>query len=171
MSRRAMVKRTLEISVVLVVEAVLYLDYRQGDGTFHYYTHLFAGATLALLLMTVAARHWGRPIRVPFLAVLGGHLLAMGPDALYVRDMAHQRWMDVFVAHNISHFIPGRNVTWYLLFLAALSLYLTAAPLGLAPRAQEEPAMRRSPRPGASLPGRPSPRRSPVRLRRWGAAR
>ncbi len=140
MSRLAMVKRTLEVSVVLVVEALLYLDYRRGDGTFHYYTHLFAGATLALLLMTVAARHWRRPIRVPFLAVLGGHLLAMGPDALYVRDMAHQRWMDVFVAHNVSHFIPGRNVTWYLLFLAALSLYLTTAPLGFAQRAQEEHA-------------------------------
>jgi len=133
MSRLAMVKRTLEVSVVLVVEALLYLDYRRGDGTFHYYTHLFAGATLALLLMTVAARHWRRPIRRPFLAVLGGHLLAMGPDA-------HQRWMDVFVAHNVSHFIPGRNVTWYLLFLAALSLYLTAAPLSFAQRAQEEHA-------------------------------
>lgn len=64
----------------------------------------------------------------------------MGPDALYVRDVAHQRWMDVFVAHNVSHFIPGRNVTWYLLFLAALSLYLTIAPLGFAQRAQEEHA-------------------------------
>lgn len=135
MTTSRVTRRLTELAVVVSVEVLLYRRYQSGDGTFHYFTHFFAGATLALVLMTVAARRWRRPVRVPLLAVLAGHLLAMGPDALYIEDMAHQRWMDVFVAHNVSHFIPGRNLTWYLLFLASLTLYLVTAPHpGSAPR-------------------------------------
>lgn len=27
--------------------------------------------------------------------------------------------MDLFLGHSSSHFLPGRNVTWYVVFLAA----------------------------------------------------
>jgi hypothetical protein len=32
--------------------------------------------------------------------------------------------MDLFLGHISTHFVPGRNLTWYLVFLAALGLYL-----------------------------------------------
>lgn len=133
-------ERVTEFVVVVGVEIFLFYLYLSGDGTFHYFTHFFAGATLALVLMTLAARHWRRPVRFPLLMVLIGHLLAMAPDIAFVEDLAHGRWEDVFVAHNISHFVPGRNVTWYLLFLAGLTLYLVAAPQppGVAPHKGRE---------------------------------
>lgn len=119
-----------ELLFVVVVEILLYLRYQQGDGTFHYFTHFFAGASFALVLMTLAARRWRRPVRLPLLAVLAGHLFAMAPDLLYIDSVAHARWMDAFVAHNISHFLPGRNISWYVVFLAAMTLYLVSAPRG-----------------------------------------
>lgn len=54
----------------------------------------------------------------------------MAPDILYLEPIAHTRWMDVFVAHNTSHFLPGRNISWYVVFLAAMTLYLATAPSG-----------------------------------------
>jgi len=123
-------KGLAELVFVVVVEILLYRRYQQGDGTFHYFTHLFAGASFALVLMTLAARRWGRPVRLPLLAVLAGHLFAMAPDILYIESVAHARWMDVFVAHNTSHFLPGRNISWYVVFLAAMTLYLVTAPSG-----------------------------------------
>lgn len=145
MSERRVRRRLIEVVFVAVVEALLYLRYRSGDGTFHYFTHLFAGASLALVLMTAVARRRHRPVGLPLLAMLAGHLFAMTPDLLYVDDVAHARWMDIFVAHNISHFIPGRNVTWYLLFLIALALYLAAAP----PPQRTGPRRRQVSSPGA----------------------
>ncbi len=118
----------IETVLVVAVEIVLYRRFQQGDGTFHYFTHLFAGGSLALVLMAVVAHRWRRPVRFPLLAVLAGHLFAMAPDILYLESIAHTRWMDVFVAHNTSHFLPGRNISWYVLFLAAMTLYLVTAP-------------------------------------------
>ncbi len=122
--------RLVELLFVVVVEILLYRRYQQGDGTFHYFTHFFAGASFALVLMTLAARRWRRPVWLPLLAVLAGHLFAMAPDILYLDSIAHTRWMDVFVAHNTSHFLPGRNISWYVVFLAAMTLYLVTAPSG-----------------------------------------
>ncbi len=34
----------------------------------------------------------------------------------------HQRWMDVFLGHLSTHFIPGRNITWYVIFLACSAI-------------------------------------------------
>ena len=126
MTRRRTVLRLGELVFVVAVEILLYRRYQQGDGTFHYFTHLFAGGSFALVLMTVAARYRHRPVGLPLLAVLAGHLFAMAPDLLYIDSVAHARWMDVFVAHNISHFLPGRNLSWYVVFLAAMTLYLVA---------------------------------------------
>jgi len=32
--------------------------------------------------------------------------------------------MEVFLGHLASHFVPGRNLTWYVVFLASLAAYL-----------------------------------------------
>lgn len=122
------VVRLVEVLFVVSVEILLYRRFQEGDGTFHYFTHFFAGASLALVLMTFAAHRWRRPVRLPLLAVLAGHLFAMAPDILYLESIAHTRWMDVFVAHNTSHFLPGRNISWYIVFLVAMTLYLVTAP-------------------------------------------
>lgn len=108
------------------VEAGLYRVYFAGDGAFHWFTHFFAGGSLALFVMTVIARRRRRPVRLPLLWIVLTHLFAMGPDVMFTQEMAHRRWMDVFVAHNVSHFIPGGNVTWYLIFMGALGAYLVA---------------------------------------------
>ena len=63
-------------------------------------------------------------MRLPFLWLLLGHLVAMAPDFAFVEGVAHGRWMDVFLAHVSSHYILGRNWTWYAVFLVALGVYL-----------------------------------------------
>lgn len=120
--------RLLELLFVAGVEVLLYRRFQQGDGTFHYFTHFFSGASLALVLMALVAHRRRRQIRLPLLAVLAGHLFAMAPDILYLESIAHTRWMDVFVAHNTSHFLPGRNISWYVVFVTAVTLYLITAP-------------------------------------------
>jgi len=48
----------------------------------------------------------------------------MFPDLLFAGGVAHQRWMDVFLGHNASHFVPGRNLTWFVVFLLAFGAHL-----------------------------------------------
>lgn len=74
--------------------------------------------------MALAAMARGRPVVLPLVWLLAGHLVAMGPDLAFLAGVAHQRWMDVFLGHISSHFVPGRNWTWYGVFLASLGLYL-----------------------------------------------
>ncbi|HVL03431.1 MAG TPA: hypothetical protein VM386_03225, partial [Acidimicrobiales bacterium] len=111
----------------VAVEIALYLSYRGHDARFHWFTHFFVGSAVALLIMSVVAQRSGRPVPVPLLWPLLGHLFAMFPDLLFTGGhVAHQRWMDVFLGHISTHFVPGRNLTWYLVFLAAAGLYLFA---------------------------------------------
>lgn len=106
------------------VEVFLYASYRGHDARFHWFTHFFVGASAALLLMAATAAVTRRPVPLPLVWPLVGHLVAMFPDFLFSAGMAHHRWMDVFLGHISTHFVPGRNFTWYLAFLAALGLYL-----------------------------------------------
>ena len=48
----------------------------------------------------------------------------MFPDFLFTAGMAHERWIDVFLGHISTHFVPGRNLTWFVVFLLALGAYL-----------------------------------------------
>jgi len=107
-----------------VIEIALYASYQGEDGRFHWFTHFFAGTAFALVAMTVVAKRTGRPVRLPFLWLLLGHLVAMAPDFAFLEGVAHGRWMDVVLAHVSSHYILGRNWTWYGVFLAALASYL-----------------------------------------------
>ena len=107
-----------------LVEVALYLSYRHHDGRFHWFTHFFIGASAALLVMTIVAVRTRRPVPYPLVGIVLGHLFAMFPDFLFEAGTAHYRWMDVFLGHLTSHFVPGRNWTWYVVFLVALGAYL-----------------------------------------------
>ena len=108
----------------VVVEVGLYASYRGHDARFHWFTHYFVGASAALLVMTAVAWRRRRPVPLPLVWPLAGHLAAMAPDLAFVAGHAHRRWMDVFLGHISTHFVPGRNWTWYAVFLACLGGYL-----------------------------------------------
>lgn len=110
----------------MTVEALLYLSYQAEDATFHWFTHLFVGASAALLVMAVIVARTRRPVRLPLLWPVLGHLAAALPDALFSRGIAHERWMDLFLGHVSAHALPGRNLSWYALFLAVVAIYLAA---------------------------------------------
>lgn len=111
--------------VAAVAELGLYAAYRGHDARFHWFTHFFVGASAALLIMAVVAAATGRPVARPLVWVLVGHLVAMAPDIAFVAGQAHRRWMDMFLGHISTHFVPGRNWTWYAIFLISLAAYLS----------------------------------------------
>lgn len=112
-------------ALAVVVEIGLYLSYRGHDARFHWFTHFFVGSAAALVVLGVVAGRTRRPVPVPLVWLLAGHLFAMTPDlAFTVGSVAHEAWMDVFLGHVSSHFVPGRNLTWYLVFLVAVAHYL-----------------------------------------------
>lgn len=109
----------------IAAEAFLYVSYRHHDGRFHWFLHGFVGASTALLAMGLVMLWSGRIVRHPLLWILIGHVVAMFPDILWNFLVAtHQPWMNVFLGHIVAHFIPGRNWTWYGIFLASLGFYL-----------------------------------------------
>ena len=92
------------------VEVALYASYRGHDARFHLFTHFFVGASAALAVMALVAAARNRPVALPLEWVLAGHLFTMAPDFAF--------------AALSTHFVPGRNWTWYSVFLASLGLYL-----------------------------------------------
>ncbi len=110
--------------LAVAVEVYLYVAYRAHEARFHWFTHFFVGASVALLLMAGVASRTRRPVPLPLIWPIVGHLAAMFPDFLFTAGIAHQRWMDIFLGHLSTYFIPGRNVTWYVIFLACLAAYL-----------------------------------------------
>lgn len=127
-------------AVGVLAEAGLYLSYRDKDARFHWFTHFLLGAGVALVVMAIAAWRTGRPVRFPLLWLVVGHLVAMFPDFLFQLGVAHERWMDVFLLHVSSHFVPGGNWTWLVAFLVALAAYLvTCDRLAASPRSASPP--------------------------------
>jgi len=59
--------------------------------------------------------------------------------------------MDLFLGHISSHFVAGRNVTWYVVFLGALAFYLAAVdrsrPAGRSAPRRGPPSRLEAPRP------------------------
>jgi len=45
--------------------------------------------------------------------VLLGHVIAVIPDVLFADGLAHEQWMDLFLAHISSHDVPGGLWTLY----------------------------------------------------------
>lgn len=118
--------------IAIAVEVALYLSYRGHDARFHWFTHFFIGASLALLVMTLVTLRTHRPVPLPLLWILLAHVFAMVPDLLFVRGRVHERWMDFFLGHLSSHYVPGRNLTWYVVFVLSLATYLVALDRGRA---------------------------------------
>lgn len=106
------------------VEAGLYLSYRSHDTRFHWATHFLVGAAFASVLMALHAWFRRSPAPLPPLWILAGHIYAMFPDFLFEAGRPHEWWMEVFLLHIRSHFVPGRNVFWLVTFLATLAAYL-----------------------------------------------
>lgn len=108
----------------VVIEGLLYAAYQGSDARFHWFTHFFVGASFALVVMSLAAWRTRRPVRAPLAWIVAAHVYAMFPDFLFDAGIAHRRWMDVFLAHISSHFLPGQNFTWYAVFIASAGIYL-----------------------------------------------
>lgn len=119
-------------AAAVAVEAVLYASYRGHDASFHWLTHFFVGGSVALLLMSAWSARRRRPVPRPILWVLAGHVYAMVPDLLFRAGIAHEQWMDAFLGHVSSHEVPGRNLTWYAVFLGCLALYAVTVHAGAA---------------------------------------
>src|SRR5262249_40673119 len=110
-----------------MIELLLYLSYQHHDARFHWFLHFFVGTSTALIMLVVLTYSFNRAIGFPMLYLLIGHVIAMFPDILWnFWLLPHQPWMDVFLFHVSSHFIPGRNWTWYIIFLICLALYFYA---------------------------------------------
>lgn len=90
--------------------------------------------SVALLVMAAVTARSNRPTPLPLVWPFLAHVMAMFPDFLFAAGVAHEPWMDVFLGHINSHFVPGRNVTWFVVFLIALGTYLWA--LARLPSAQ-----------------------------------
>jgi len=111
-------------ALAVIVEVALYVSYEGHDARFHWFTHFFVGASAALIVMAAVAHTTGRPVLLPLIWPLIGHLIAMTPDFLFTAGIAHRRWMDIFLGHISTHSVPGRNFTWYGVFAVCLGLYL-----------------------------------------------
>lgn len=72
----------------VAVEVLIYRAYLTGDGSFHWFTHFFAGASAALIVMTLVTLRLCRPVPLPLLWPVLGHVAAMGPDLMFVNEMA-----------------------------------------------------------------------------------
>ncbi len=121
--------------LAVAVEVLLYVFYFAHEARFHWFTHFFVGASVALLTMSAVSHRTRRPVPLPLLWPVLGHIVALFPDFLFEAGIAHRRWMDVFLGHLSTHFIPGRNWTWYAVSLASLAIYLSSAGDHAPPRA------------------------------------
>lgn len=122
---RGLIKICFWCAIAVALEVALYAFYFAHEARFHWFTHFFVGASAALLLMTTFTWRTGCAVPLPFLWPILGHIVAMFPDFLFEAGIAHRRWMDVFLGHLSTHFIPGRNWTLYGIFLICLALYLS----------------------------------------------
>ncbi len=120
------VRMLVGAAVTIAVEAYLFVQFQPHDPRSGWFTHLFIGAAIALVGMTVWLVEERRPVRLPGLWLVIGHVLAMFPDLLFAAGIAHRNWMDAFLGHLISHRVPGGNLVWYVVFLVALAFYLAA---------------------------------------------
>lgn len=110
--------------IAVLGEVGLYASYRGQDARFHWFTHFFVGSSVALVAMAVVAARTRRPVPSPLVWPFLAHVVAMFPDFVFTAGIAHERWMDGFLGHISTHFVPGRNLTWFVVFLVALAAYL-----------------------------------------------
>ncbi len=122
--RNTALRVCLWCAAAVLAEVALFASYRGHDARFHWFTHFFVGSSVALLAMAAVAARTRRPVPLPLVWPFLAHLVAMFPDFLFTAGVAHEPWMDVFLGHISTHFVPGRNLTWFTVFLLALGTYL-----------------------------------------------
>ena len=117
----------VQLFLLVVAEIALYASYSAHDARFHWATHFLVGVAFASLVLLFRLLVTGAPgPRWLLLVVLGFHLYAMLPDLLFRGGVPHYRWMDVFLGHVASHYVPGGDGTWLVIALTCLSLYVAA---------------------------------------------
>jgi hypothetical protein len=112
--------------LAVCAEVALYVNYQAHEARYHWFTHFFIGAGVALVAMTVWIVEEKRPVPYPVVWLIAGHLIAMLPDFLFAFGIPHRPWMDVFFGHLSAVFVPGHNLIWYGAFLVTLAGYLAA---------------------------------------------
>ena len=111
--------------VVPVAAEVWFLGkYAAEAASWHWYIHFFAGASVALVVMTWWSWRHRRAVPFPLGWVLLAHFFAAAPDLVIPENIPHKPWQEVFVGHLASHYLPGRGLSWLVLFAAALAGYL-----------------------------------------------
>lgn len=110
--------------LAVALEIGLYSSYRGHDARFHWFLHFFVGASTGLLGMAAVAWRTRRPVPLPLVWPVLAHLFAMSPDIAFTAGYAHRRWMNAILGHISTHYVPGRDLTWYVVFAASLGLYL-----------------------------------------------
>jgi len=125
---------------VAVAEALLLASYRGHEAGFHWATHFLVGLSAAALTNLAWLALKGAPARGQLLSILAWHLYAMLPDLLFSRGIPHDGWMDVFLAHISSHYVPGGITTWLAIALTLSSAYAIVLSRWLAARLTEAEA-------------------------------
>lgn len=114
------VSLAVQAAVVVAAELYLYATYTGHDAAFHWATHFLVGVLVTALWHAVHLRLRRRPAPAQLVSVLGFHLVAMAPDLVFRAGVPHYRWMDAFLGHISSHYVPGGDRTW--LVLASLGV-------------------------------------------------
>jgi ABC-type Na+ efflux pump permease subunit len=143
-----MIRSWITAGVVIALETVLYVEYAQLDGEFHFWLHGLIGAAVGLAALAAArllSRRRGdestlRPRMTPWEAAFLGHFYSALPDILFLGGgVLHDNWMDVFAFHITAHFVPAPILTALVLFLLALAAYVLA--MAARPRAAQTAAV------------------------------
>ncbi len=119
-----MVGGVLAVGVPIAVELWFLGKYASEAASWHWFVHFFAGATLALIVMSWWSWRKRRPVPAPLVWVLLAHLFAAAPDLVIPESVPHQPWQNVFVGHLATHYLPGRGLSWLVIFAVALAGYL-----------------------------------------------
>lgn len=130
-----------QLTVLVTAEIWLFASYRGHDAGFHWATHFLVGLTAAALFNLSWLIFTNTPAPGQFLSILIAHLVAMFPDFLFGAGVPHYQWMDIFLAHNAAHEIPGEDRGWLAIGLVAFGAYTVALARWLA--AQESPRRKR----------------------------
>lgn len=113
----------VQTAALAVTQVVIYRTYTGHDAAFHWSTHFLVAVIVTTLWHTTYLRWRGRPAPGQVLTLAGFHVIAMAPDLAFRAGVAHARWMDVFLGHISSHYIPGGDRTWLLLAVLAVLAY------------------------------------------------
>lgn len=115
----------LQLAVLAVAEVLLFASYRGHEASFHWATHFLAAMTVWAAVNLAVLVLKGAPGRGQLLSLLAWHLFAMFPDFLFSgAEVPHDDWMDVFLAHITSHYMPGGVYTWLFSALVVSALYV-----------------------------------------------